>query len=203
MSFPRASVLALCTVALACGGHAAPLHAIGAVVDEFHGVKVYYNGTMLHSSGRHLAPDGYNLGIRYQCVEFVKRYYYERFGLEMPDARGNAKDFFDPAVADGALNAKRGLLQYRNGSVRAPRPEDLIVLGPALLNPYGHVAIVSRVDAGSVEVVQQNPGPLVGSRRNFKLLHEAGRWRVDDARVLGWLRLPPGRAAARGAASSR
>ena len=67
--------------------------SIGEVVDEFNGVKVYFNGAVEHVGGRNLAADGYNLGLKYQCVEFVKRYYYERFGHKMPNSFGHAKDF--------------------------------------------------------------------------------------------------------------
>ena len=66
---------------------------VGQVVDQFNGVNVYYNGQISHVSGRNLTKDGYNLGQKYQCVEFIKRYYYERFKHKMPDSYGHAKDF--------------------------------------------------------------------------------------------------------------
>ncbi|WP_413044376.1 hypothetical protein [Pseudomonas sp. YJ42] len=72
--------------------------------------------------GRNLTQDGYNLGLRYQCVEFVKRYYFERHGHRMPDSYGHAKDFFDPQVGDGALNARRGLLQFTYRAAASGRP---------------------------------------------------------------------------------
>ena len=87
-----------------------PAHHVGDVLDSYRGVNVYYNGAIGHVSERNLAPDGYNLGLKFQCVEFVKRYYYERFGHKLPQDRGNAVDFFDAAVPNGALNAQRGLL---------------------------------------------------------------------------------------------
>nr|WP_176701041.1 hypothetical protein [Gilliamella apicola] len=74
---------------------------IGKVVDEFNGVKVYYNGSINNVSGRNIAKDGYNLGLKYQCVEFIKRYYYQRFNHKMPNSYGHAKDFFDPSIVDG------------------------------------------------------------------------------------------------------
>lgn len=50
--------------------------------------------------------DGYNVGLRYQCVEFVKRYYsLEHYAHRMPNSYGHAKDLFDPRVEDGAMNA--------------------------------------------------------------------------------------------------
>lgn len=164
-----------------------PGHRVGEVLDSLNGVKVYYNGGVGHVESRHTA-DGYNLGLRYQCVEFVKRYYYERFHHRMPDAYGHAKDFFDPALADGALNGKRNLLQFRNGGETKPAPEDLAVFAPTIWNRYGHVAIVSRVTDAELEIIQQNPGPFGSPRETFALQQTAGRWTVADERFLGWLR---------------
>lgn len=164
-----------------------PGREVGAVLDEFNGVKVYYNGGVNHSDGRLLSADGYNLGIKYQCVEFIKRYYFERFGHRMPDPYGNAKDYFDRDTAHGVLNAKRNLLQYRNAQADRPRVEDLIVFKPTLLNPYGHVAIVSGVGEKDIEIVQQNPGPFGDSRARLALDAADGRWTVAGG-TLGWLR---------------
>lgn len=94
--------------------------APGRQIDELHGVAIYYNGGVNQSRGRNTSVDGYNLGIRHQCVEFVKRYYFERFGHRMPDSYGHARSFFDPSLADGELNARRGLLQFRNGTGALP-----------------------------------------------------------------------------------
>ncbi len=47
----------------------------GQKIDSLHGVYVYYNGKTQNVSGRNLV-NGYNLGLNYQCVEFVKRYYF-------------------------------------------------------------------------------------------------------------------------------
>jgi hypothetical protein len=66
---------------------------VGEIVDNLDGIPVYFNGGVGHSSGRNLAADGYNFGIKYQCVEFVKRYYYQHFSrrilstLQPPNAR--------------------------------------------------------------------------------------------------------------------
>lgn len=163
---------------------------VGDVVDSFNGVPVYYNGAIAHTAGVHRAADGYVFGLRYQCVEFIKRYYYQRFRHRMPRPTGNARDYFDANVADGALNPARGLLQYRNGSRQGPQLEDILLLGPWPGNPYGHMAIVSAVNADSIEIIQQNPGPSGRSRRTFPLRVSESGIRVDQPRVVGWLHLP-------------
>lgn len=169
-----------------------PRYRVGQQIDSLNGVAVFYNGGVDHSSGRNLAPDGYNLGIKYQCVEFVKRYYYERLHHKMPDAYGHAKDFFDASLPDGARNVRRDLLQFRNGSQSRPQPDDLIVFGPSLFNRHGHIAVVSVVNASEVEIVQQNPGPFSPSRIRLPLQHDDGVFLLRNGRVLGWLRKETG-----------
>ena len=162
--------------------------SIGEVVDEFNGVKVYFNGAVEHVGGRNLAADGYNLGLKYQCVEFVKRYYYERFGHKMPNSYGHAKDFFKVGLSDGQKNVDRGLIQCRNPSQRKPKAEDLLVFDGWVGNPYGHVCIVSWVGADELEIVQQNPGFWGSSRERYGLRFEGGKWEIEDGAILGWLR---------------
>ncbi len=161
---------------------------VGRPVDSLNGVYVYYNGSVGNVSGRNLADDGYNLGLRYQCVEFVKRYYYEHLEHRMPDSYGHAKDFFDASIGDGRVNPARNLLQYRNPGASSPRVDDLLVFDATSFNPYGHVAIVSAVDGDELEIIQQNPGPLASSRDRIKVVRQGRSWRVDHGSVLGWLR---------------
>lgn len=158
----------------------------GTPLDSLYGVVVYHNGSMSNVSGRNVV-DGYNVGLRYQCVEFVKRYYLEHYGHRMPNSYGHAKDFFDVSVKDGALSIDRGLLQFTNPSASKPAVGDLLILDGWRGNAYGHVAIVSAVEDGELEVVQQNTG---STRGTYDVYLNDGKWRVDSDRVLGWLRMP-------------
>lgn len=164
------------------------LYKVGSIIDELNGVPIYYNGGVYTIQGRNLSAEGYNLGIRYQCVEFVKRYYFEVYHHRMPDSYGHAKDFFDPLVADGELNRKRGLIQYTNGSLSKPLVGDLVVYRSWFLNPYGHVAIVAKVEDTFLEIAQQNPGPFSGSRETLTLRKRGNKWYISDNAILGWLR---------------
>lgn len=153
------------------------LASVGDVLDWWRGVPVRANGLPYdRSHGRHVGTDGYYYGRQWQCVEFVKRFYYDRLGHAFPDGMGDAKTFFDPAISHGTLNPKRGLRQFTNGSGEAPRPDDLMVWTGG---SYGHVAIVSKVGVGFIEVVQQNVKD--GSRMRMVLEDEA-----EGFRVRGW-----------------
>lgn len=161
---------------------------VGQQIDELDGVAVYYNGKVGNVTGRNLADNGYNLGLKYQCVEFVKRYYFEHFNHEMPDSYGHAKDFFDKNLKDGQYNKRRNLFQYSNPSESRPKEGDLLIFDKTIFNSYGHVAIVSKVMKNKIEIIQQNPGPLGRSREVFRLRKEGDKWRIGGERVLGWLR---------------
>jgi surface antigen len=106
----------------------------------------------------------------------------------MPDSYGNAKDFFISSLNDGEKNVKRDLLQYTNPSKSKPQIGDLLIYSSTILNKYGHVAIVSNVENNKLEIIQQNPGPFSPSRETFNLFQVDNKWKIDNSRILGWLR---------------
>ena len=161
---------------------------VGDKVDSLNGVFVYYNSNTGNVLGRNTTADGYNLGLKYQCVEFVKRYYYEHLNHKMPDSYGHAKDFFVKGVADGKMVKHRNLHQYTNPSASKPKVNDLLVYDGNAFNKYGHVAIVSKVTDNKVEIIQQNPGALAPSRETYKLSKKDGKWKIEKSKALGWLR---------------
>ncbi|MDZ4752789.1 MAG: CHAP domain-containing protein [Flavobacteriales bacterium] len=87
----------------------------------------------------------------------------------MPDSYGHAKDFFKKGIKDGDLNSQRNLTQYSNPSATKPKVKDLIIFDGNGFNPYGHVAIVSKVSETEIEITKQNPGPNAPSRERFLL----------------------------------
>ena len=176
-----AVVIVLAVVAIA---YFVSLPEPGSKVDEFNGVAIYYNGHVDNDFGRNVAPDGYNIGKKYQCVEFIKRYYYEYYNHKMPESYGHAKDYFNMRLRDGEFNAERGLVQYTNPSKSRPMVGDIIVMK----GKYGHVGIVSFVANNAIEMAQQNTRT---SRRQMHLTYHAGdgTWEINNSRVFGWLRL--------------
>jgi surface antigen len=156
---------------------------VGVAIDSYKGVPIYDNGPLVYKShGRNYSPSGYYYGQKWQCVEFVKRFFDQAKAHQMPDVWGNAKDFFDPAVAQGGMNNRRGLRQYYNGSNAPPVADDLFVFS----GRFGHVGIVSEVTSNSVEIVQQNI--YRKPRARFPLTVTNGCCFVGSANLLGWLR---------------
>ncbi|MCV6628497.1 MAG: CHAP domain-containing protein [Flavobacteriaceae bacterium] len=165
-----------------------PDFEVGQEIDELNGVYVYFNGGVENVTERNTTTDGYNLGLKYQCVEFVKRYYYEYLNHKMPNSYGHAKDFFDKSLKDGQKNEQRNLKQFKNCSQTKPKLNDLLIFKGTIFNKYGHVAILSKVTDDKVEIIQQNPGPFGHSRETYNLAYENDKWTIDNDRILGWLR---------------
>ncbi len=188
ISLPFIAIL-LVGLVLACNTQGSTKRLeVGDSVDSMNHVKVCYNGSVDNVLDRNVAADGYNIGLRYQCVEFVKRYYYEFYNHKMPNSYGHAKDFFNKKLEDGAMNKDRNLIQFKNGGKFKPGIGDLIVFDGHSFNPYGHVAIISKVYDDKIEIIQQNPGPNASSRDEFSLSQTGGKFRVESSGVLGWLR---------------
>ncbi|WP_299840190.1 CHAP domain-containing protein [uncultured Tenacibaculum sp.] len=162
-------------------------HVVGEKIDSLNHVYVFYNGGVDNVTERN-TKDGYNLGLKYQCVEFVKRYYYEHYNHKMPDTYGHAKSFFNPKISDGSINPQRNLFQFKNPSKAKPKIGDLLVFKGSLLNRYGHVAIISKVSRNQIEIIQQNPGPFSPSRELIGITFENNTWNINNNRILGWLR---------------
>jgi hypothetical protein len=158
---------------------------VGKVLDSYRGIPVYDNGLLyFRSHGKHYSQNGYYFGQKWQCVEFIKRFFYDAKEHKMPDVMGHAKSFFDDTLPDGVLNPRRGLIQYRNGSAERPRPDDLLVFTDT---KYGHVGIVTDTGDTSVAIIQQNI--LFHTRQRFSLVVSNGRYFVTTPRTpAGWLR---------------
>jgi len=161
--------------------------ATGDSIDAYNGIAVYNNGVdYSKSSGKHYNKDSsFYYGKKWQCVEYIKRYYHDHLLFTMTDGMGHAKDFFDPAVKQGGLNKRRGLLQFKNDDTEKPKVNDILVFG----GKYGHVAIVTNVSGNEVEVIQQNI--YMQPREKFKLAVKNGICSIGDKRKPnGWLRIP-------------
>ncbi len=155
---------------------------IGEMIDEYRGIPVYYNGSPYQSQGRHVSPGGYNYGMKWQCVEFVKRYYYNRLKHEMPDTYGHAKDFFNRELRDGDFNKRRNLYQFINGGVFKPAADDIVVYDG---DDYGHVAIITEVGEDYLMLIQQNVG--TATRHKIPFAKHDNHYYIMNRNVIGFL----------------
>ncbi|WP_119275826.1 CHAP domain-containing protein, partial [Calidithermus roseus] len=176
----------------------------GKQIGSLDGIPVYYNARDEGNNNRRNKLEDsngkviYDFGLKWQCVEFIRRYFYYKHGF-LFEGRGDAHSYFSDEVKDGGNH--RGLRQYVNdhgydrrvgkftgkGSVSKPQKGDLIVMH---YSTTGHVAIIGEVSDDSITIVQQNVETDVTERFPLEKVFVGGetRWRINSTRVRGWLR---------------
>lgn len=116
--------------------------ACGTALASWNGTTAYSNGGNT-GTGVSCAGVG-SYGYQYQCVELVMRHFTKNWGLRW---YGNAKDLL--------TNAPRDKVDvYANGdSAHPPKPGDMLVWTNST---YGHVALITRVGGGTLDIIEQN-----------------------------------------------
>lgn len=127
-------------------------------------------------------------GKRYQCVEYVRRFYDRALNIDTSGWTNlNAKDFIEPRGL-----AQTGFQPFLNGATVRPRPNDMVVFRQPDQDPYGHIAVITAVTDSQVFVIEQNWGS--DAEGILSLTRGAGGsyilTRPGEYRVLGWLRPP-------------
>jgi len=157
----------------------------GTQVGEYNGITAYSNYEIDYVSNEYNYEDEYNTGMKWQCVEYVNRYYYIIYGMGIRIPGTNAEDYYDTA-------SDRGLVAYPNGGTTSPQPEDILCSNGGTL---GHVAIVREVTADSVHVIHQNwANTEADNDKTISMSVSDGHYTVSGFSgsypVQGWLRKP-------------
>ncbi|MBU0975990.1 CHAP domain-containing protein [Patescibacteria group bacterium] len=160
----------------------------GSYLGEFNGVAVYSNGYAEYYSGQANYVNGIYTGIKWQCVEYVRRYYLLVYGLDLASKYlGDANTWYNNATI-------MGLDRYSNGNSIAPQVGDILVSDGG---PYGHIAIIRKVSDDQVCTVQQNFSNNTNDiNRCFSLVISNGKYTVGNFSsnypIKGWLRYQSG-----------
>lgn len=116
--------------------------ACGVALASFDGSTAYSNGA---NTGTGISCGGVgSYGYKYQCVELVMRHFTTHWGLRW---YGNAKD-----LLAGAPRTKVDVY-YNGDSAHPPVAGDMLVWTKGT---YGHVALITNVQASSVDIIEQN-----------------------------------------------
>jgi len=166
----------------------------GTPIGSLDGVEAYLNSHVPNIQPRHYSTDGkrYEYGLEWECVEFIRRYYYDTFKIEFAPRSGHAAAYFNSSAEQGGAN--RGLQQYKNGGNMRPQYQDIVVMGPNAFSGVGHIAIVASASANSFTVAQQNVGTsfLQEFKIEENISHGEKTYRTTQAysayNILGWMR---------------
>ncbi len=133
-------------------------------------------------------------GIKWQCVEYARRWLFQNKGVVYGDVDVAADIWAINYVTRIKDDKKIDMTTYPNGSQQAPQVGDLIVYAKAYLKT-GHIAVISDIDEKShqIKVIEQNykntKWPATDYAREIPYIKQDGKYWVLDAYVLGWKRV--------------
>ena len=164
----------------------------GTVLGESpRGIKAYSNcqsGCVIFDPNQW---NGTYTGIKWQCVEYARRWLLVNTGAVYGDV-DIAADIWDKIDHLTDVKSKRTipLEAHLNGSTQAPEVGDLLVYAKAF-NGTGHVSVVTGIDIknGMVEVSEQNFNnePWTGNyARKIMLIKREEKYWLLDRYILGW-----------------
>jgi len=135
--------------------------------------------------------NGTYTGIKWQCVEYARRWLLINAGAIYGDI-DIAADLWDKIdyLTDVKTNKQIPLETHINGSVQAPEVGDLLVYAKAF-NGTGHIAVVTGLDInnGLVEVSEQNFNNVSwpdNYARKIMLIKNRENYWILDGYLLGW-----------------
>ena len=123
--------------------------------------------------------DGINTGKKWQCVEFVRRYYLQTHRLTFP----SVEDAYEMRRLTHMTNVdtKESVpCSFFPSGTSTPRVDDIIILH---LDPYGHTGIVVSVDSGNtLRIAEQN-------WKEWERPHDSRELSLNDPAIIGWIRV--------------
>ncbi|KPI86537.1 putative Trypanothione synthetase [Leptomonas seymouri] len=172
-------------------------------------IPAYSNKHDHFFSGERSFDANFFCGFKYQCVEFARRWLFERKGLVLPDVNWACHIFQLKTVKDAATAEDVPVVPVRNGTEARPEPDTLLIYPSSESNAVGHVGAITEVGDDYVCVADQNYRFHKWESSyayKLKLKHENGVWTIiddidpDDAEVpLGWITFPDHESRAEGA----
>lgn len=139
-----------------------------------NGTPAYSNGGSAH--GKSGFESNGSLGMKWQCVEFSRRWLWDHAGLMLPDIHIAAQIFSIPYVFNAA-GEQVEVRPVRNNSTEKPTPNSFIIYCSAVGSFPGHIGVIVEVTDTEVRVADQNrfchPWDKKSYSQAFPLVHDA------------------------------
>lgn len=157
-------------------------------------VPAYSNGNDTFISNENHFIDGVFMGMKWQCVEFARRWTFIRKGSIFESVDG-AEDIWTKIKSIERLSDKKQIpvKHHPNGSPSPPTNESYLIYSRQKDMPFGHIAVIVDVQQDRLRLAEQN---YLFHRWQFNYSREIvwkrqdGRYFVDDEyRIIGWIEL--------------
>lgn len=148
---------------------------------DHHGVPSYQN----KGSSSPNYYDGVFTGLKYQCVEYARRWLLQVKGYTFTNV-DHAYEIYDlPEVVQAETTLSRPFLSIPSTSSDIQHG-DLIIYRKSNVFPHGHVAVASKVDKEYVYLSEQN---YSSKKWKDKYARKISKASLNDGSIIGWKRI--------------
>jgi hypothetical protein len=156
-------------------------------------VPAYSNGNDTYISDEYYYLYGVYTGIKWQCVEYARRWLFIRKGCVFDSVDGAADIWTQINNVQRVVDKQCFTLkQYPNGSPSPPKNESLLIYTRSGVDmPFGHVAIIVDVLPGFIQVAEENYYPYYWSGNYSRQIQyefiNGSYYILDDYPIYGWM----------------
>lgn len=134
------------------------------------------------------------MGIKWQCVEYARRWLFVRKGCIFSNIDSANDMWFDLNYIERVVDGKRyRLIKHANGSPEPPKLDSILIYQKNSILPFGHVAIIVDVGTEYIRVAEQNYYFHYWSRpyaREIPVQNRNGRYYIQDRyTTYGWMEI--------------
>jgi hypothetical protein len=134
------------------------------------------------------------MGLKWQCVEYARRWTYIRKSSVFPSIPGAADIWNELKYVERVSDkAQFPLKHHPNGSPKLPINETYLIYQVQKDMPFGHVAVIVDVLPNAIRVAEQNFNFYYWRRnyaRQIPLVYQDGLYYIkDEYEVYGWIEI--------------
>ena len=155
-------------------------------------VPAYSNGNDSYISDQFNCLYGVYTGIKWQCVEYARRWLFIHKGCVFGDVDG-AADIWNLTTVQRVVDQKIFIFKsHPNGSPSPPQNESLVIYTRSSADiPYGHVSVIVDVLPDYIRVAEENYDPYYWSgnySRQIPYVLRQGMYYIEDNYpIFGWM----------------
>ena len=155
-------------------------------------VPAYSNGNDSYISEEYHFLHKVYIGMKWQCVEYARRWIFIRKGCVFGDVDG-ASDMWNLTTVQRIVDKRCFTLKtHPNGSPSRPQNESLLIYKRTGSDmPYGHVSVIVDVLSDSIRVAEENYNAFYWSGNYSRQIPYGIRnglyFIEDDYPIFGWM----------------
>lgn len=157
-------------------------------------VAAFSNGNDSYYSGEDSYLRGVYMGMKWQCVEYARRWTYIRKGAVFQSVIGANNMWTELKDVERVSDKRKFPLRHHpNGSPKPPMNESYLIYPIQKDMPYGHVAVIVEVLPHAIRIAEQNFYFYYWHAhfaREIPLVFKNGRYFIEDSYdVYGWIEI--------------